>query len=309
MILMPSMNLTMGNEEYFIVVEPNVPQAFRMASPLISKQERVIYSLPHVLRLRGLVPKEESERHGSFHPLWRYSYVCASDEIIGKSEQGSPILIEVHGCGIITLEKLSRMLFKAQNLRLEGAIPVQESDVRNLLRGILPDGTEIPVLSYTELYSETISLPERYAVVMGLDVAQASAKGRRISLEVLRENPLFIARTGGITAANAYLDLEVHPYSRVSEYSHMLSLPTAYDLPHGRLLEVCGYSLGGIKNRDNLGTEARVLVGPVQARRAVAEVPLIEALVNVQLPRSVYAAMQRGLPFEFGGRRYEVSLK
>ena len=74
-----------------------------------------------------------------------------------------------------------------------------------MVKGKLPDGTEIPVFSFTEFKQGIADLPRRYAVVMDFELAKNAKNGNQ-SFDDLKDDPLMIVRAGGVEAAAAYLD-------------------------------------------------------------------------------------------------------
>ena len=74
-----------------------------------------------------------------------------------------------------------------------------------MLNGRCPDGTEIPVYSYSEFSKGIENSARRYAVVMDFEAARTSQCGFA-SFDELKEDPMMIARAGGTRAAAAYLD-------------------------------------------------------------------------------------------------------
>jgi hypothetical protein len=82
---------------------------------------------------------------------------------------------------------------------------ITEKEARGALEGRMPDGAEIPIYSFKEFKQGINKLPRRYGVVTDFETAKDSACGY-VPFDDLRDDPVMIARAGGIEAASAYLD-------------------------------------------------------------------------------------------------------
>ena len=120
-----------------------------------------------------------------------------------------------------------------------------------MLDGKLPDGTRIPIFAFNELRQGMDALPRRYGVVTDFELARKTVKGFT-PFEVLSEDPNFIARTGGIEAAAAYLDRfqarheadgNFHPFNQVDP-----------DQPQTRVVFLAG-------NKGGVGSEGDYFYG------------------------------------------------
>ena len=111
-------------------------------------------------------------------------------------------------------------------------------------RGVLPDGTEIPVYPFEEFKGGIADLPIRYGVILDFEMARASLRGYE-TFEALQDEPNMIARAGGVEANLAYLgkfrdrhDTALmgnwHPYNRIDP-----------DQPQTRIIFLAG-NKGGI---------------------------------------------------------------
>ncbi len=80
-----------------------------------------------------------------------------------------------------------------------------ERESRDVLEGKLPNGTEAPVYPFEEFKQGIADLPIRYGVILDYELARQSLSGY-VEIEVLKDDPNMIVRTGGIAANAAYLD-------------------------------------------------------------------------------------------------------
>jgi hypothetical protein len=82
---------------------------------------------------------------------------------------------------------------------------ISEQEARDVLRGRLPDGSEIPIFPFDEFKRGIAGLPRRYAVVLDFQTAKNCRNGYQ-AFDQLKDDPLMILRAGGAEAAVAYLD-------------------------------------------------------------------------------------------------------
>lgn len=129
-----------------------------------------------------------------------------------RTPQGNHVVVAVHGGGIFASPERFKKLYHANVNRssefgftgLFGA-KISEGEAHDVLHGRLPDGTEIPVYPFDEFKRGIADLPRRYAVVLDFEMAKNSKNGND-TFDNLKDNPLMIARAGGVDAAAAYLD-------------------------------------------------------------------------------------------------------
>jgi hypothetical protein len=124
---------------------------------------------------------------------------------------------------------------------------ISQQEARDVLEGRLPDGAQIPVYSYTEFKRGIANLPMRYGVILDFELARQSTRGYD-PFDVLKDEPNFIVRAGGVERAAAYLDKarsrhntrvmgNWHPYNRIDP-----------EQPQTRIAFLAG-------NRGGVGTE------------------------------------------------------
>ncbi len=163
-----------------------------------------VASLPQLLRARV---------HADYgNIIWNTWFSANSEESVVATPQGNHVVVTVHGGGIFgnpdRIERALRADLSRHNVHgLTGqyAAKVTPSEARDLLRGRLPDGTEIPLYDFAEFRQGGAALPTRYGVVLDFEAARESANGY-VTFEALRDDPLTLCRTGGAEAAAAYLD-------------------------------------------------------------------------------------------------------
>lgn len=190
--------------EAAIIFDPHLPDALGRALDYAG-EEGFVASLPQLLRARTHAPYDNE--------IWNiHAFTSNSEESAVRTRQGNHVAVIVHGGGVFASPERFRRLYRASTSRhsefgftgLFGA-KISEAEASALLDGRLPDGTDIPIVSYNELGKATSGLPRRYGVVLDFDTARASANGN-IAFDALKDDPLMIARAGGAEAAEAYLD-------------------------------------------------------------------------------------------------------
>ncbi|MDE0053590.1 MAG: hypothetical protein OXP28_18490 [Gammaproteobacteria bacterium] len=162
-----------------------------------------VASLPQLLRARV---------HSDYdNIIWNTWFSANSEESVVATPQGNHVVVTVHGGGIFgkpaRIERALRADLSRHNVHgLTGqyAAKITPSEPRDLLRGRLPDGTELPVYDFGEFRQGVAELPRRYGVVLDFDTARKSPTGY-VSFEVLRDDPVTICRAGGVDATAAYL--------------------------------------------------------------------------------------------------------
>ncbi len=144
--------------------------------------------------------------------VWNTWFTSNTEESVVTTNQGNRVVVAVHGGGIYATPERFERMYRANQARSNsegftgdyaGKISAQE--VRGVLEGKLPDGTEIPVYAFDEFERGIANLPRRYGVILDFDMARKSKKGFQ-SFDVLKDEPNMIVRAGGVEPLAAYLD-------------------------------------------------------------------------------------------------------
>ena len=182
-----------------IIFATHLPDALRQALEYAG-DDGFIASMPQLLHARANADYDNE--------IWNtWFFTSNSEESLAITKQGNRVSVMVHGGGIFATPERFRKLYLASVNRscktgftgLFGA-KIAESEARELVEGRLPDGTEIPVFPFDEFKQGITKLPRRYAVVMDLEKARKSKCGYA-SFDELKDDPLMIARAGGVEAA------------------------------------------------------------------------------------------------------------
>lgn len=225
-----------------IIFEPHVPRALYRALEYAG-EDGFVASMPQLLHARA---------HADYdNIIWNTWFTSYSEESVVTTPGGNRVVVVVHGGGIFASPERFERVYRASVDRAspEGftgqyAGKITEAEARDVQRGLLPDGTEIPVYSFAEFKRGIADLPMRYGVVLDFEMARASLRGYE-EFETLKDEPNMIARAGGVEANAAYLDKfqarhdtrlmgNWHPYNRIDP-----------DQPQTRIIFLAG-NKGGI---------------------------------------------------------------
>ncbi|MBI5001861.1 hypothetical protein HZC31_00585 [Candidatus Woesearchaeota archaeon] len=278
--------------------DDSLPTALRAAQARASETGNFVKSMPEILVLRRKAPFT--------NPVWSTWYTCASEEDVGTTEQGNKVMIEVHGGGILTPERIETAY--QRRLTKQYAAHLAESEVKDLLKGKLADQTEIPVYSFADFRKGITDLPRRYAVVMDYEMAKSVASGH-FPVESLRDNALVIVRAGGVAEANAFVDKIAQRYTSYGNW-HLFNAINA-DEAQGRVLFAGNNDYYGLVGNYSLNGNGRFLVGVAPeahvARSADAKKSPLEGMVNVALPRDFLTSLESGAEtITYNGRTYDL---
>ena len=225
-----------------IIFEPHVPRALYRALEYAG-EDGFVASLPHLLYARTNASYDNI--------IWNTWFTSYSEESVVTTPGGNRIVVVVHGGGIFASPERFERVYRASVDRAspEGftgqyAGKITEREAQDVQRGLLPDGTEVPVYPFEEFKRGVADLPLRYGVILDFEMARASLRGYE-EFETLKDEPNMIARAGGVEANAAYLDKfqarhdtrlmgNWHPYNRIDP-----------DQPQTRIIFLAGNE-GGI---------------------------------------------------------------
>ena len=190
--------------EAAVIFDSYLPDALRRALDYAG-DDGFVASMPQLLQARANAPCDNE--------IWGIrSFASTSEESVVRTRQGNHVVVAVHGGGIFASPERFQRLYHASTSRfselgftgLFGA-KIGETEAQGLLEGRLPNGNEIPVLSFGEFERGIPNLPRRYAVVLDFDTAKNSNNGNA-AFDDLKDDPLMIVRAGGVESAASYLD-------------------------------------------------------------------------------------------------------
>ena len=179
------------------------------------------------------------------HDFWKKWYAVHTEENIGIDKKGrfysrgEPVLVIVNGGGILTPERIRKAYDEGL---INGSAKYRDEEFNDLLDGKLPDGTSIELYRFREIKKGISNLPHRFGVVMPYSMAQNTKSDYHQKKEFM-ENPLVIARAGGIEYLDAYFEKAKRLENKVGSL-HSFSGRDA-STPQGRVLFL-GISCDGL---------------------------------------------------------------
>ena len=302
---MEGANLDDSRMEAAIIFASYLPDALQRALEYAG-DDGFVASMPQLLRARANAPYDNE--------IWNIrSFTSNSEESVARTCQGHHVVVVVHGGGIFASPERFQKLYHASVSRfselgftgLFGA-KISEGEARDVVDGKLADGAEVPVFPYSEFKRGILDLPRRYAVVLDFETAK-NAKNGNLAFDALKDDPLMIARAGGVEAAAAYLDkARDRKTSTVMGSWHFLN-DIKPEQPQTRVLFLGGNE-GGVETEDRRilpdkergyigiwGTHYRVPIDAEYGIRGDTSMINIARYVAVA-PRNVYTSL-RDLPF------------
>ena len=256
--------------EAAIFFDSHLPNALRRALEYAGN-DGFVASMPQLLHARANASYDNI--------IWNTWFTANSEESVVKTPQGHHVVVAVHGGGIFASPERFERAYRAtvdprlnsEGLTKQYAAKISEREARDLLAGKLPDGTEIPIYSFSEFKQGIADLPMRYAVVLDLEIARKSKRGYE-TFDVLKDDPLMIIRAGGVEPLAAYLDKAKarrntktmgnwHPFNRIDPdepQTRVLFLARTYDdVEDEEQIRDSGYDadygMGGDASMHNMG--------------------------------------------------------
>lgn len=231
--------------------------------------------------------------------IWNNGYTPQTEEDVGLTKQGNPVLAVSQGTGIfISPERIEKAY---QDKLINGAGRIDPEEFQALLEGKLPDSTQIPVFTLVE-FQRASNLPLRYVVVMDLEKA-INTKSDYHKIDNLRSNPLFHVRAGGEAQANVYLDKVAEKWN-TKQYGNYF----AFNDPNtasGRLLYLYLNDFNGFSGSNFLDLNGSFVAVAPEAQTSVARdlgsagKPKEEPLESI-----VKSVLQAGRAFSYNGTLY-----
>ena len=220
-----------------IIFEPHIPTALRRAQQYAG-DDGFVASMPQLLHARTNAPYDNI--------IWNTWFTSNTEESVVRTPQGNHVIVAIHGGGIFASpDRFERSFYADLNrhnsagVTGQSAAKITQAEARDVLQGILPDGTQVPVYPFDEFKRGIKDLPMRYGVILDYEVARKSTRGYD-PFEVLKDEPNLIVRAGGVEPLAAYLDKfrdrhhtkmmgNWHPYNRIDP-----------DQPQTRILFLAG---------------------------------------------------------------------
>ena len=157
-----------------IIFESHLPNALRRAQDFAG-EDGFVASMPQLLHARANAPYENI--------IWNTWFTSNSEESVVTTPQGQRVVVAVHGGGIYASPERFERTYRASVDRSspEGftgqyAGKISARETSDVLKGQLPDGTEIPVFSFEEFKRGIADLPLRYGVISDFETVRKSTQ-------------------------------------------------------------------------------------------------------------------------------------
>ncbi len=269
----------------------NLPNALRLAQAYSTK-DGYIASMPQLLHGRNVASFTDE--------IWTNWYTANSEEDVVTDSQGRfgkkdrPVVVVLHGGGILgSPERIEKAY--VPKLTDQRAAKFSDEEARAVLEGRMPDEKTVPVMTYNDFVKAT-GLPMRYGVVLDFDKAK-STKSDDQKVSDLYDNPLVIARAGGVKQAKQALDRAKekfqtenygnwHPFNDIDPRQ-----------AQGRLLFLSDDDYDGLGGYGGLDGDGRFVgVAPEALSASTNGAPVLEERVK--------SALDAGQAFEHNGTLY-----
>ena len=163
--------------------------------------DAVIATMPYLIA--GKVKADESNY------LWQKWFTALSEENAGIDKngkivgRGQPIVLTLHGGGILTPERIRQAY--SEGLTPRNAAKFTDAEFDNLLNGVLPSGESINLYTVDDVRKGIPDPFGRYAVWMHAKTAKSKSSGYHSKSDFMN-NELVIARAGTLEHLDAYFE-------------------------------------------------------------------------------------------------------
>jgi len=202
------------------------------------------------------------------HDFWNKWYTVHTEENIGIDFKGrfysrdEPVLVVVNGGGILTPERIREAIDEGL---ISNSAKYHDDEFDRLLDGRLPNGESINLYRFEEIKEGVSDLPHKFGVVMPYRLAQETKSGWHQKQPFL-ENPLVIARIGGLENLEAYYEKGKDSANDMGSWHPFKGRDAS--VAQGRLLFLYNrYGLVGDNILSNLGRFLGVAAEPHSARK------------------------------------------
>lgn len=217
-----------------------LPDALKAAQKFSAENGGLIASMPELVKLFITNPTEV---------LKYQSITSLSEEVKGETHGGNRVVVVVHGWAFLNTPERFEESYNRQipgysthiELRRKNDIKYatySKEEFHNLLKGMPSSDNPLRMLIFDEFVEiDPKDLPGRYGIIIDEDLVVEYAAGT-YALDDLPNIPLFVARVGGISQAEA-LVRTVEMVSGIKEYGnwHPFGGEKVY-APMGRLLRM-----------------------------------------------------------------------
>lgn len=167
-------------------------------------KEIIPLSFPDVLNVRSQSVSHDRNTY-DFYGIWGH-VIGNSEEMSYTTTAGTPVFIVAHNTlSSSRINKIFSSLEHPGDVEMAGYHAASLNEKHDFLDGKLSDGTEIPVLPYSE-FEKLSDPPDKYSVVVDDDDSVWMGPEARLTPSEAINNPLLVARAGGKKTLDQYIN-------------------------------------------------------------------------------------------------------
>jgi len=247
-----------------------LPLALEEAQKYIQTNKGIIATMPYLIAGKTqaiITDKNGNKTRDDNNYLWKNWLTTLSEEYIGIDEKGvfttkgKPVLITLHGGGILTPERIKKAY--ADGLTSQNAANLEQTEFNNILKGVLPNNEKITMYTLDDVRTGIKQPFGKYAVITKFDDVK-SLESRQYQEKEFLNHPVVLMRAGTRAHLKEYYNL-AHDKDGVGCY-HRFS-ETDPSTPSGRLLFLDG-SYNGLIGSCDLDNGGRFVGVAPEAHRA-----------------------------------------
>lgn len=181
-----------------VFYDSDLPTALKAAQKYVGSG--VVATMPYLIAGKAKSTKRNRQWYDRTAYLWDDRYTANTEEDIGIDSEGiyvskgKPVLITLHGGGILTPELIINAY--KEGLTSQNAAKLNQEDIDVLLQsGTLPSGDKITLYSGDDLQKGISDPFGRYAVILDFEKVK-SFESRQFMEKRFLENPIVLARAG-----------------------------------------------------------------------------------------------------------------
>ncbi len=163
-----------------------------------NSEKESIFTCPELLEIKINTDKE--------HEFWKNNLCAYTEENIGLDENEKPILITIHGGGILTPKRI-RQTYEDKSKLVYGNSNLTIEEFYELSKGKIPySNKEIPMFNFKEIKAGVNNLPHRYGIITQFNLIENLVNGY-LQEKPFIANSLAISRAGGTKFLKPYYNL------------------------------------------------------------------------------------------------------
>ena len=271
-----------------------LPEALRQTVDYVGTSGHVA-SLPEQLHARVLAPFDAE--------VWQNWYTANSEEDVGITKTGKKVVAVVHGGGILSSPYRIERAY-SEKLTAQYAAKLEPQEITDLLDGqVASVQGEVPVFTYGDILNGKKKGKRNYTIVLDFETTKRTESGHQ-DIAGLYDNPLFVARAGGVEEAKAFLEKAKQKWSKYGNWHPFSGIDP--EESQGRLLFLGYYSDLGLYGDLYMSNYGRFVGERERSEQLAPKAPHARgsSYRSVNLDERVIEALQNGKAFPYGDMIY-----